>query len=79
MDEVGFLQLAIMLKTPKTPIMAPKEVARKGPAMWPTIFKTYPIMKVGNTVTYKTILIVTSMAWIYRIGLMNTVLDAHII
>ena len=79
MDEVGSLQLAITLETLKTLIMAPKEVTQKGHTMWPTTLKTCPIMKVANTATYETILIVASIVRIYDIKLISIALDAHII
>ena len=79
MDEVGSLQLAITLKTLKTPIIALKGVTGKGHTMWPTTLKTYSIMKVANIATYETILTVASMVKICRIKLMSAMLDAYII
>ena len=63
MDEVGPLKLVIVLETLITPIMAPKEITMrmKGHAMWQTILKTSPIIKVANIATNKTILIVGSV------------------
>ena len=77
MGEVEPPQLVIEQET----IMALKEVAVKmrDHTMWPTTPRICPIKKVANIMTYETILIVASMVKTCGIGLMSTVLDAHLI